>query len=158
MVLLRVLPGLVAIGAGGGVGPPRARGRPAADATPCAVGVLADHHTEFGGCYDAFTNSVRCAFNSTYCAGDEIWKTPAGVAALGDSCGCDGTPVGSCYDYVATHIATCHAHRNQCPDDHSWTGAGYQFADGSECLCTLNRNAGETWYGACWDAATSTAT
>ena len=44
------------------------------------------------------------------------------------------------------------------PDDTSWTSRGYEFADGSECMCTLQRNSGPTEYGACWDAAAAVAT
>ena len=106
---------------------------------------------KLGACYDVSTNRATCAFNASWCPSDQAWKTPTALATLAgvDGCGCATTGVGSCYDYVSTHISTCHPHPAQCPAGHSWVDAGYVFSDGSECLCTTDRLNGATAYGAC---------
>ena len=114
---------------------------------------------QFGGCYDTSTNSVTCAFNASFCAAGESWVLPGDVGGYNsDSCWCEDTPVGSCYTYATTHVATCHPHDSQCPDQTSWVSAGYQFADGSQCTCAVNRFDGSTQFGACYDYVSHVAT
>ena len=124
-----------------------------------AADLVAGDTTEFGGCYDTSTNSVTCAFNSSHCAAGTTWLTPGSFAGYGaDSCWCADTPIGACYSYATTHVATCHMHESQCPDMTSWIGAGYEYADGSECTCASNRNSGMSQFGMCYDTTTHAAT
>ena len=121
--------------------------------------MVAGETAEFGGCYDASSNSVTCAFNSSHCSAGTTWLTPSSFAGYGaDACWCDDTPIGACYTYASTHVATCHMHESQCPAQTSWISAGYEYSDGSGCTCASNRNSGMTQFGMCYDMTTHAGT
>ena len=108
---------------------------------------------EFGGCYDASTNTVRCAFTAADCEAPdgEAWATAAELGAMGLGCGCASTAVGACYDHVATHVADCRAVEAQCPDTTSWIAPGYDFSDGGACTCATDSATTFTAFGTCVD-------
>ena len=78
---------------------------------------------EFGACYNPASKALSCDFNSSFCRPECVkwnsgsqavasnceewgptltWKKPSEVAAMGESCSCRETHVGSCYPCVAT--------------------------------------------------------
>ena len=110
---------------------------------------------EFGGCYDSSLNARRCEYNSSHCGPEEAWMTPVDLAMAGQNpCSCEDTEIGACYTVTTDHVATCHVHPNQCPDDTIWIDAGYVYGSGHTCLCDRFRDKGLTQYGACWDGGT----
>ena len=73
---------------------------------------------EFGACYNPTSKALSCDFNSSFCRPECVkwnsgsqavasnceewgptltWKKPSEVAAMGESCSCRETHVGSCY-------------------------------------------------------------
>ena len=154
---------------------------------------------DFGACYNPASKALSCDFNSSFCRADcvkwknsatqtnpsnceewgplHVWKKPSELAAIGESCSCRDTHVGSCYPLLCdgNRCAKCipgHWNGTQtCPPAEMGQGgfvshfrAGYGFSSGldaggnpvfSYCMCHANRKDGPTQFGICKKDITS---
>lgn len=147
---------------------------------------------EFGACYNPASKALSCDFNSSFCRPECVkwnsgsqavasnceewgptltWKKPSEVAAMGESCSCRETHVGSCYPLRCNgnRCAKCipgHWNGTQtCPPPEYGQGgwvshfkAGYAFSGGLDaggnqiftyCMCHNDRRGGPTQFGIC---------